>query len=155
LPVPSRRRPTGLGWQTWPGPSLLPEQDTTRHEREFELRPSWVNWRLCAAVSIVVPDGQSGPTGLARLATWLQRATNMPTCFSSASGYMAPSATRRSSTPHLARWIGQACDRPRPWDQYAALLPIRERVLGADHLKTLPARADLADRTENADRVCQ
>ena len=37
--------------------------------------------------------------------------------------------------------------RPGPGDQYAALLPVRERVLGVEHLGTLTARANLAHWT--------
>jgi hypothetical protein len=36
------------------------------------------------------------------------------------------------------------------WDQYAALLPIRERVLGAEHPSTLTARANLGHWTRLA-----
>jgi hypothetical protein len=36
-------------------------------------------------------------------------------------------------------------------DQYAALLPIRERVLGAEHPNTLTARANLAYWTGKAE----
>ena len=35
-------------------------------------------------------------------------------------------------------------------DQYAALVPVRERVLGAEHPRTLVARADLAYWTGEA-----
>ena len=40
--------------------------------------------------------------------------------------------------------------RPAARDQYAALLPIRERVLGAEHPDTLTARANLARWTGEA-----
>ena len=42
-----------------------------------------------------------------------------------------------------------------PWpcrDQYAALLPINERVLGAEHPATLNTRNNLARWTRRADR---
>ena len=45
---------------------------------------------------------------------------------------------------HLARWTGEAGDAAGARDQYAALLPIRERVLGPKHHHTLAARASLA-----------
>ena len=39
---------------------------------------------------------------------------------------------------------GQAGDPAAARDQYAALLPVLERVLGADHPDTLNTRANLA-----------
>ena len=42
------------------------------------------------------------------------------------------------------RQNGQAGDPASTCDQYAALLPVRERVLGAEHPDTLTTRADLA-----------
>jgi hypothetical protein len=40
--------------------------------------------------------------------------------------------------------------RPGPTTRYAALLPIIERVLGAEHRDTLTTRADLARWTRKA-----
>lgn len=37
-------------------------------------------------------------------------------------------------------------------DQFAALLPVRERVLGREHPDTLTTRANLARWTEQAER---
>jgi hypothetical protein len=48
---------------------------------------------------------------------------------------------------NLARWTGNAGDAAGARDQYAALLPIRERVLGPEHPDTLIDRANLADWT--------
>ena len=48
---------------------------------------------------------------------------------------------------NLASWTGMAGDAAGARDQYAALLPIRERVLGAEHPDTLAARSGLADWT--------
>ncbi len=45
---------------------------------------------------------------------------------------------------NLAAWTGEAGDAARARDQYAALVPIRERVLGPDHPDTLAARHNLA-----------
>ena len=42
---------------------------------------------------------------------------------------------------------GEAGDAAGARDQYAALLPIRERVLGAEHPDTLTTRAELAGWT--------
>jgi hypothetical protein len=38
--------------------------------------------------------------------------------------------------------VGGGCGRAR--DQFAALVPVRERVLGAEHPETLTARGSLA-----------
>ena len=43
----------------------------------------------------------------------------------------------------LAHWTGQAGDAAGARDQFAALLPVRERVLGPAHPSTLSTRADL------------
>ena len=51
---------------------------------------------------------------------------------------------------HLARWTGQAGDAAGARDQYAALLPVRERVLGPEHPDTLTARGNLAHWTGEA-----
>src|SRR5262249_23683508 len=45
---------------------------------------------------------------------------------------------------HLAYWTGMAGDAAGARDQYAALLPIFERVLGPGHPDTLGARDNLA-----------
>ena len=49
-----------------------------------------------------------------------------------------------------AHWAGEAGDPATARDQYAALLPIRERVLGAEHPDTLITRANLASWTGEA-----
>ena len=49
-----------------------------------------------------------------------------------------------SARKNLARWTGQAGDAAVARDQYAALLPIHERVLGPEHPDTLPVRSSLA-----------
>ena len=43
--------------------------------------------------------------------------------------------------PNLAYWTGQAGDAAGARDQFAALLPVRERVQGAEHPDTLTTRA--------------
>ena len=50
----------------------------------------------------------------------------------------------------LAYWTGQAGDPAAARDQYAALLPVRERVSGPEHPDTLTERAGLADWTGQA-----
>ena len=55
-----------------------------------------------------------------------------------------------SARKNLARWTGQAGDAAAARDQYAALLPIHERVLGPEHPDTLPVRSSLARWTGNS-----
>jgi len=50
----------------------------------------------------------------------------------------------------LASWTGQAGDAVGARDQYAALLPVIERVFGPEHPDTLTARASLARWTGQA-----
>jgi len=50
----------------------------------------------------------------------------------------------------LAYWTGQAGDAAGARDQFAALLPIRERVDGSEHPSTLAARHNLARWTGKA-----
>ena len=47
----------------------------------------------------------------------------------------------------LARWTGEAGDAAAARDQYAALLPVHERVLGPEHPDTLTTRHNLARYT--------
>jgi hypothetical protein len=51
---------------------------------------------------------------------------------------------------NLAHCIGEAGDAAGARDQFAALLPIRERVLGSDHPDTLATRHNLARWTGEA-----
>ena len=51
---------------------------------------------------------------------------------------------------NLARWTGEAGDPAGARDQFAALLPIREQVLGAEHPDTLNTRMGLASWTGRA-----
>jgi hypothetical protein len=44
----------------------------------------------------------------------------------------------------LAHWTGEAGDAAGTRDQYAALLPVSERILGPEHPDTLADRANLA-----------
>jgi Tetratricopeptide repeat len=53
---------------------------------------------------------------------------------------------------NLALWTGQAGDAAGARDQFAALLPVRERVLGPEHPHTLSTRVNLAYWTEQAER---
>ena len=52
---------------------------------------------------------------------------------------------------HLARWTGEAGDAAGARDQFAALLPIRDRVLGPGHPETLATGSSLAFWTDAGD----
>ena len=51
---------------------------------------------------------------------------------------------------NLAYWTGEAGDAAGARDQYAALLPVGERVLGPEHPDTLTTRGNLARWTGEA-----
>jgi hypothetical protein len=55
----------------------------------------------------------------------------------------------------LARFTGEAGDAAGARDQYAALLPIEERVLGPEHPSTLTTRGNLAAWTGEAEDVAE
>ena len=71
--------------------------------------------------------------------------TSSPHCCLSSSGSWVPS-TRTPWLPcgNLASWTGEAGDAAGARDQFAALLPIVERVLGPEHPDTLATRHNLA-----------
>ena len=78
-------------------------------------------------------------------------ATSSPPCCPSASGSWAPSTPDTLTTrDNLAFWTGEAGDAAGARDQLAALLPIRERVLGPEHPDTLITRHNLAHWTGQA-----
>jgi hypothetical protein len=52
---------------------------------------------------------------------------------------------------YLARWTGEAGDPAGARDLFAALLPVRERVLGAEDPDTLATRFHLAHWTRKAE----
>ena len=55
-----------------------------------------------------------------------------------------------ASRHELADWTGEAGDAAGARDQFAALLPVEERVLGPEHHETLIVRGNLAYWTEDA-----
>ena len=71
-----------------------------------------------------------------------------------AAGTRAGAGPRAPAHPdhpaNLARWTGEAGDPAAARDQFAALLPVLERVLGPEHPDTLTTRHSLADWTEKA-----
>ena len=83
----------------------------------------------------------------------LRPATSSPRCCRCASGSPAPS-TPTPCPPAPTRPLDRA-RRGIPAaarDQFAALLPVREQVLGAEHPDTLTARGNLAYWTGQANR---
>jgi Tetratricopeptide repeat len=65
-------------------------------------------------------------------------------------GYRAENRDTLTARQELARWTGEAGDAAAARDQSAALLLIRERVLGPDHPDTLITRDNLAGWTGKA-----
>jgi hypothetical protein len=59
-------------------------------------------------------------------------------------GYGPEHSDTLAARASLARWTGTAGDAAEAHDQFAALLPANERVLGLEHPATLAARASLA-----------
>lgn len=78
--------------------------------------------------------------------------TSSPCCYLSASECWAASTPDTPATRgDLARFTGEAGDAAGARDQYAALLPVQERVLGLEHPEPQAAREKLAYRTDEAD----
>ena len=78
-------------------------------------------------------------------------ATSTPRCCPSASGCLGPEhPDTLTARGNLARWTGEAGDAAGARDQFAALLPIVERVLGPEHPGTLITRDSLAYWTGEA-----
>jgi hypothetical protein len=73
------------------------------------------------------------------------------TALATAYSVALPTATRSN----LAARTGEEGDAAGARDQYAALLPILERVLGPEHPSTLAARGNLAHWTEKEDDSAQ
>ena len=68
-------------------------------------------------------------------------------------GYGAEHRDTLSARGNLARWTGEAGDAAGARDRCAALLPVRERVLGPEHPDTLATRGNLAHWTGQAKRI--
>ena len=72
-------------------------------------------------------------------------ATSTPSCCPSSERVSGCRAPRHPGHPRQPRLLdGGGGDAAGARDQFAALLPIRERVLGAEHPDTLTTRANLA-----------
>ena len=61
-------------------------------------------------------------------------ATSSPRCCPCSSGCLGPEhPDTLAARGNLARWTGEAGDAAGARDQYAALLPVAERVSGPEH----------------------
>jgi hypothetical protein len=115
-------------------------------------------WPVCAAL---LPHAQAvldlTSDGMRRIAMYLGHSGNYP---AARDLFQAIADAHREYDAHgsedpdtmtaryeLALWTGQAGDPAAARDQYAALLPVEDRVLGPEHPDTLVARRELADWT--------
>jgi hypothetical protein len=113
------------------------------------------SWPVCA---VLLPHAQAllGPTsgGMRRIAQYLgysgsylaarDLAQEIADAHSADNGYGPEHPDILTTRAGLARWTGEAGDAAGARDQFAALLPIEERVLGPEHPDTLTTRAGLA-----------
>lgn len=65
-------------------------------------------------------------------------------------GLCGPDTETLNTRHNLARWTGEEGDVEAARQMFAQLLPVRERVLGAEHSDTLTTRNNLASWTEEA-----
>ena len=118
-------------------------------------------WPVCAALlphAQAVLDLTSG--GMFRIAQYLGDSGSYPAArdlfqvIADARGEDDAYGTEHPDTltdrANLARWTGRAGDAAGARDQFAALLPVRERVSGPEHPDTLTDRANLAYWTGRA-----
>jgi hypothetical protein len=71
-------------------------------------------------------------------------------CCPCVSGSSGRNTLRLATRNELARWIGRTGDAAGARDKYAALLPMRERVLGPEHQHIVATRDNLAYWTRQA-----
>ena len=118
-------------------------------------------WRVCEVLlphARAVLDLTSG--GMARIAQSLGHSGSYPAArdlfrliadaHREDDAYGAEHSDTLNARHELARWTGWAGDAAGARDQFAALLPIRERVSGPEHPHTLTTRASLARWTWEA-----
>jgi hypothetical protein len=112
-------------------------------------------WPVCA---VLLPHARAvlGLTsgGMERIALYLGHSGSYPAArdlvqliadaYSENDAYGAEHPDTLTACAHLARWPGEAGDLAAARDQYATLLPVRERVLGPEHPDTLTTRHNLA-----------
>ena len=92
----------------------------------------------------------TSPAGPGRRGMRPGPATSSPRCCPSRSGSSARAPGHPDRPANLASWTGEAGDAAGARDQFAALLPVEERVLGPEHPDTLSTRANLARWTGEA-----
>ena len=118
-------------------------------------------WPACAALLPHVQVAlQLTSGGMRRIATYLGNSGNYPAArdlfqviadaYTGDDAYGAEHPATLGARAGLARSTGEAGDAAAARDQYAALLPVRERVLGPEHPDTLTTRANLAYWTGRA-----
>jgi hypothetical protein len=119
------------------------------------------SWAMCAAL---LPHARAvlGLTswGLWRIATYLGHsgsylaARDLMSQIAEAHEHSADYGPEHPNTinarDNLAAWTGEAGEAAAARDQFAVLLPIREKVLGPEHPDTLSARGNLAAWTGEA-----
>jgi hypothetical protein len=119
------------------------------------------NWRVYAVLlphARAVLDLTSG--GMRRMADYLGQSGNysaardlfqlIADAFGEDDAYGPEHLDTLMARANLAYWTGEAGDAAGARDQFAALLPIEERVLGPEHPRTLPDRGGLAIWTGEA-----
>jgi hypothetical protein len=118
-------------------------------------------WPACAALlphARALLDLTSG--GMWQIALYLGESGSYPTArdlfrviadaYRDDDDYGAKHPDTLAARGNLASWTGRAGDAAGARDQFAALLPIRERVMGPEHPVTLTTRANLASWTGEA-----
>ena len=118
-------------------------------------------WPVCAVLlphARAVLDLTSG--GMRRIADYLGYSGSYPAArdlfqliadaYSEGDAYGPEHPDTLAARGSLAYWTGEAGDAAGARDQYAALLPVVERVLGPEHPDTLAARGNLAGWTGEA-----
>jgi hypothetical protein len=119
-----------------------------------------VTWPACAALlphARAVLDPASG--AMSRIAQYLGRSSSsaarnlfslITNAYRESKDYGPQHPSTLAARYDLACWTGEAGDAAGARDQYAALLPVQERVLGPEHPFTLDTRACLARRAGEA-----
>jgi hypothetical protein len=112
-------------------------------------------WPVCGAL---LPHAQAAldltSGGMRRIARYLGDSGSYPVArdlfqlitgaYAENHAYGAEHPDTLAARAELACWTGEAGDAAAARDQFAALLPVDERVLGPEHPETLTARGELA-----------
>ena len=121
-------------------------------------------WPVCA---VLLPHAQAvlalTSDGMERIATYLGHSGSYPAARdlsqliadarNQGEAYGAEHPGTLAACGDLACWTGMAGDAAGARDQFAALLPLQERVLGPEHPGTLATRANIARWTGDAGDV--